>query len=148
MSKISDVYNAALRALLGFACLTKVTLAINAASAATFKTTGTTSYTCDGIWFTKAALAAQAFTAGHAVQAIGTTRYYLVTLDSAGTVRTIQGTSGGGMPDAPANQTPIGAIKIVTNASTTFTPGTTALDAAGVTATYIDLCVLPANQTP
>ncbi len=49
----------------------------------------------------------------------------------------------GDIPDEPAGYTAIGAIKVVTAAETTFTPGTTLLDAAGITATYFDVAVLP-----
>lgn len=40
-------------------CFTKATLAINAGSAATVKTTGSTIYTVNGVFYTKTALAAQ-----------------------------------------------------------------------------------------
>lgn len=160
------------RKLLDF-CLSYVTLAINAGSAATFKTTGTTTYCIGGKMLQKAALSAQAFTSGHKAQApvtiggtaYGTTALYLVQLDAAGTVSTKQSNiaiagidadgkvSGTAMP-APYDQraslpesdsgcAPIGFIKVTTNNSTTFTPGTTALDAAGLTVTYTNLAFDP-----
>lgn len=42
----------------------------------------------------------------------------------------------------------VGAIKVVTGATTTFVPGTTVLDAAGVTATYIDFSLAPGVDRP
>lgn len=156
-------------------CLSYVTLAINAASAATFKTTGTTTYVIDGKALQKAALSAQAFTAGHKAQApvtingttYGTSALYLVQLDAAGNVTTrqsniaIAGVDADGkvngtamptpydqraaLPESDSNCAPIGFIKVTTNSSTTFTPGTTALDAAGLTVTYTNLVFDPAT---
>lgn len=143
MSKLSDVFSEAARELFGFVCLTACTLAINAASAATFKTTGTTTYTSDGKFKTKAALAAQAFapvSGFHTGLAIGQTGYYVVALDGAGVVKTFEGI--GLLPDVDGGYTPIGIIKVVAN-SAAFVPGTTALDAAGLTVTYTDVSVLP-----
>ena len=60
MGKISDAAaSKALKDVLGNVCFSKATLAINAASAATIKTTGTTTYTVGGAFYTKAALSAQ-----------------------------------------------------------------------------------------
>ena len=144
MAKLSGVNYESLRELLGNICLTACTLAINAASAATFKTTGTTTYTVDGRFCTKAALVAQAFSpipgTVHAGVAIGQTGYYVVGLDAAGTVRTFEGV--GVLPDVADGFTPIGIIKVVAT-SAAFVPGTTALDAAGLTVTYTDVALLP-----
>ncbi len=52
-------------------------------------------------------------------------------------------TGNGDIPDEPNGYTAIGAIKVATAAATTFTPGTTLLDAVGITATYFDVSVLP-----
>lgn len=175
MNKLSAINDAALRAALGSRCLTKATLAINAASAATVKTTGATSYTINGVFYTKAALAAQSFAVTHRedgsavtatdaayVQPAETTVIYLVCLNAVGAVAVVQGgyagqavlyandkskvlTSDGGVPEIPAGYIAIGAVKVATAAATTFTPGTTALDAAGVTATYFDLSMVPAS---
>ena len=172
LSKISiqDVINA-----LGGMCLTKGVLAINAASAATVKTTNALTYGVGGVLYTKAALAAQSIAPTHRfdgkpvtvadpayVQPINSTVVYVVALNAAGTVAVVQGTyagqqvtygsdlskivtAGGGLPTLPAGYTPIGAIKVATNGSTTFTPGTTLLDAAGLTVTYSDLALLPVS---
>lgn len=164
--RLDDIMELPLRAALGNRVTSGVvTLAINAGSAATIKTTGTTTYQIDSRPYTKAALSAQALTAnatlqakitfqtGFYIQPISTTVYYLVLLNSAGTVTVLQGTySGqqftganiplgdGSIPDPQdLSYCAIGLIKIVTNASTTFTPATTALDAAGLTVTFYDL---------
>lgn len=168
MSRLNDVQHKAMRRLLGNRCFSKVVLAINGASAATVSTTvvpaGGIVYSVDGRQYLKANLAAQALTVNAAqqavvtgqetfyVQPVSTTVYYVVCLDSAGNVRTVQGTyfgqvfvpyiaqtGDGSIPDVGDSLTAIGMIKIATSGSVTFTPGTTALDAAGVTATYYDL---------
>lgn len=173
MSNLKQINNADLRALLGNVCLSKATLAINAGSAATIKTTGTTTYIADGVHCTKSALSAASFAVTHNylglpvatelpgayVQPASTTVHYVVAYNAAGTVAVVQGNySGqvissppgtvvygtGGLPLLPSGYTPIGIVKIVLGA-TTFTPGTTALDAASVTATYTDVCMLPST---
>ncbi len=173
MSNMSLTSDASLRKLLGNVCMTKATLAINAGGAATVRTTGTTSYLVGGLFYSKAALAAQSLAITHDekgrpvaeglaayVQPINTTVIYVIALNAAGTVAVVQGsyagqvqnyprdlsrveTGVGGVPQVPEGYTPIGAIKVVTNGVATFTPGTTALDAAGLTVTYHDAAILP-----
>lgn len=80
----------------GNQCLSKATLAINAASAATFKTTGITTFVLNGIFYTKAALSAQAFTAptGYTLPttvAASANQQFVVCLDSSGNVTTYWG---------------------------------------------------------
>lgn len=175
MSNISEVHSAGVRAAVGDRCMSKVTLAINAGAAATVKTTGAATYIIGGVFYTKAALAAQSIAATHRfdgeavsaadpayVQPAGTTVIYVVALNAAGTVAVVQGSyagqsityandkskvlvGAGGIPKLPAGYVPIGAIKVATANAATFTPGTTALDAADVTATYFDLAILPAS---
>ena len=130
MSTLADITDVRLRKALGNRCLSYPTLAINAASAATIKTTGTTTYTVDGVIYQKAALSAQAITITHDqfgrdvstqpslakyVQPVGTTVYYVIGLNAAGTVCSVQGgyagqsitynsqpyVSNGGMPIMP-----------------------------------------------
>ena len=48
----------------------------------------------------------------------------------------------GAIPDTLSTQTPIGYVKITTNGATTFTPGNTLLDAAGITAAYTDVALI------
>ena len=90
--------------------------------------------------------------AGFYVQPANTTVYYVLAVNAAGTVRTIQGTySGqplqpgihalgdGTIPDAPDTWVPFCIVK-VTTAGSTFTPGSTAL--TGI-ATLFDIVALP-----
>mgnify|MGYP000877198775 FL=1 len=104
------------------------------------------------------------------IQPVSTTVYYVICLDASGNVKVVQGNYAGqklssdptvgigasvagatwvgegGVPDLPSlDYAPIGILKVATNGSTTFTAGTTLLDAAGVTVTYIDVSVLPAT---
>jgi hypothetical protein len=161
MATLKDSGNAVTRTLEGYRNTSAAGLAINAAGAATFKTTSGYTYLSDGVFKTKAALAAQAFSAGHAVQPIGQTLYYTVGLDAAGNVFTYQGTApsnnqvaealANNLPassvaskiaDVPPGVTAVGLIKVVAT-GTAFTPGATALDAAGITATFFDVALLP-----
>lgn len=140
MSKINDVNDEAIQELVGDRNYSAAGLAINAGSAATFKSASSYLYTVDGVFKRKNMLSAQAFSAGHAVQAIGETGYYVVGLDVDGNVTTYQGI--GHIPDVPNGITPVGLIKLVAT-SAAFTPGTSALDLAGTTDTYYDIAVLP-----
>ena len=165
MAKLSDLLTRMQIELLGFSNQSKAVLAINAALAATVKTTNAFAYTNNGIQLTKAALAAQSivpthtgngkFVGGAYVQPVSTTVYYTLGLDALGAVTVVQGsfvgqlglpgaagTSAAGdgtLPESPVGSTPVGVIKVVTNGATTFTPGTTALDAAGLTVSYFDV---------
>lgn len=173
MSKISSIPSGDVRKALTNMCLSAAVLAINAASAATVKTTGAIVYTIDGIARTKAALAAQSIAVTHDFQGkpvatgfpayaqpAGTRVIYVLSANAAGTVAVSQGThlgqtlpkkadlsviltGTGGVPDEPAGYTAFGAIVVNLSAAATFTPGTTALDAANVVATYYDISILP-----
>ena len=161
MSRGNDIGRRAERGLACNMSYVKGVLAINAASAATVKTTNALTYTVDGVQYTKTALSAQALTAytGNTfyTQPASTTVYYVLGVNAAGTVYCFQGTytgqtqnplradfsvGDGSIPDVPDGVTPFGMIKVVTGA-TTFLPGTDALDKASVTFTFYDLAVIP-----
>lgn len=143
----------------GNLCLSKVTLDKNGVGAATFRNTGTINYTVDGIYYTRAAFTAQAFSAGHAALVGngnngGRACVFGVWLDAAGNITTTQGpivnmidvvnrVTAVPIPDQVPGRTMIGMIFVRTNSSTTFTPGTTALDASGVTTLYYDTLARP-----
>lgn len=179
MAKQSDISSKAVRDGIGSMCVgaaTKPALQINAASAATVKTATALTYCIDGILYSKAALSAQALTVNATqqkmvtgrstfyVQPANTTVYYLLCIDAAGTVITVQGTYSGQTGFMPDSNTPvtfaggvpdvdtstyavIGMLKVALGA-TTFTPGTTLLDAANVTVTYYDLSHIPGASAP
>jgi len=144
MAALSDLFRDKERKLIGNMALNSGALAINAAEAATFKTVNTVTYLSNGVFKSKGAFSANAFTAGHATQAIGETGYYVVGLSAAGAVSTYQGI--GAIPDVPDGITPIGIIKVVADTAV-FNPDTTALDASTCTFTFYDVSVLPATQT-
>lgn len=85
------------------------------------------------------------------VQAASTSCLYLVQLDSSGNLTTKKGTEqltaslGDNLslqwPAPDDDKCPIGGFKVALNSSTTFTGGTTDLDAAGVTDTYYDFAM-------
>lgn len=171
MSDLRNSQAADLRALLGTRGVTKATLAA-AGAVATVATTGTNTFMVDGILYTFAAWTVQAVTVTHnmfgtavAVQAAyvqpaGTTVHYVIGLNAAGTVCSVQGsysgqpiaavsgvtqatTGAGGLPIMPTGYAPIGIIKVVTAGAATFTAGTTLWNAANVTATVSDVSLLP-----
>lgn len=114
----------------------------------------------DGVRAAKAAAATNlpltaAGVNGTAVQPAQSTCLYLLVTNAAGVVSSVMGkpilstilantAAVLTWPELPANVAPFGAVRITTGA-TTFQPGTTALDAANVTAAYIPLFALPAN---
>lgn len=87
----------------------------------------------------------------------GSTRLYLLLLDASGNLSVLPGAivdSAELAAGRVALQFPvvtavgvccIGALRIALTAGTAFLPGTTALNAAGVTATYLNLADVPAN---
>lgn len=176
MTTLAQVNDLSLRRAMGDRCYTKGVLAINAAGAATVKTTNALVFSVDGILYTKAALAAQSIAVTHNlfgfaasgasasgpgayVQPANTTVIYVIAVNAAGTVAVVQGgysgqsvtapggvvmVSKGEVPAVPVGYAPVAAMKVALGA-TTFTPGTTLLDAANVTVTYTDLSLLPAT---
>lgn len=169
---LDEIVQSQIRQALANRVLTRPILAINAASAATVATSAAIVFTIDGQIYNKAALSAQVLTANATlqqkttfqpsfyVQPVSTTVYYTLVMNAAGTVSCMQGQftgqvfSGASIPFGATSIpdpddlafVPFGGIKVVTNASTTFTPATTALDAAGLTTTYRDYAgVIPAT---
>lgn len=176
MSALSSIQNGDLRKALGNYCESKIALAISGGSgAATLANTGTINYVIDGVKKTKSALSTQSFAATHDfrglavsstngiaeyTQPAGTTVYYLVCLNAAGTVAIVQGTysgqsisvngqpglvltGNGAIPAEPDGYTAIGMVKVVTAGAATFNPATTNFDATNVTSTFYDLDRVP-----
>lgn len=79
------------------------------------------------------------------VQAVSTTCFYLISVNSSGVENTVKGKDDETtyLPALPDTECLIGIIKIVTNSSTTFTIGTTDFDAAGITDTFYDYTHAP-----
>ena len=147
-------------------CLASAALA-NGTNAGTIKTvTNPIAYTINGEFKSKAATdnvsiaysgpsvygtpANGSFTGGVG----GSTRLYGIFIDGAGAISVLPGpvvnTAELAAGSAPLHFPPtqrnlccIGALRIAVTANTTFVPGTTALGAAGVTATYLNLSSIP-----
>lgn len=111
-------------------------------NANTIKTQAAISFSIGGTMYTKAITDNIAMTAC-AQQAISTYCLYLASINAAGTVTLTKGTEvatdTATLPATPANNVAFGYIKVATDASHTFTSGTTDLSAAGITATYANL---------
>lgn len=143
----------------------------DSATAAKIKTTATITFTINGVFKSKGATdnivpsytgasvyraptgvgtAEGPFTGG----ANGSTRLYNVYLDADGnfsvlpgpivdTAALAAGTAALHFAPPQKDKACIGAMRIAVTAGTTFVPGTTALDATGVTTTYLNLSSVP-----
>lgn len=126
----------------------------NAAGAATVDIGTTFTYALDGLLYSKTASDTIASVTG-AVQATGTTCYYLLSVDSTGSVTTTKGTavtfgSTPTVPTLPASNAPFGLIKIAitTTATGSFTLGTTAFNTiTGVTETFYNVGRMPSGAS-
>lgn len=86
---------------------------------------------------------------GGTVIPVSSYRWYLAVISTLGTVTTIPGEINmPWLPEIPASQAPIGAFKIATDGTHTFTPGLTSLNATGITDTYYDLSCVPKAGIP
>jgi hypothetical protein len=107
-------------------------------------------FVIDGYVYHKADAATVLPLSAGRVQGLLTTCLYLMCIDAAGDVTSVQGeevltadlTAGTKtlpIPEPTAGTCPFGMVKVATASTATFTPGTTALDAANITETYYDL---------
>ena len=117
-------------------------LATHGSASPLFKTANTIQYSIANKAYLKAATDSLAFTAA-SIQANATYCLYMVTLDVSGNFATVKGTAVATdvavLPAVPASQVCVGYIKVNTGGASTFTAGTTNLDAAGLVVTYVDL---------
>lgn len=135
--KLQDLFTGLLNRCFGICGL------VIATTSTKIKTATAVDYTINGLNYQKAATDNITITAG-AVQAISTFCKYLVSVDSSGAVTTTKGEDATTavlalLPDLPADNAPIGYFQVATSGADTFTAGTTALDAAQVTDTYVDM---------
>lgn len=137
------VLDAVQRFLFGTRAFTSGGLAIGTTKSK-IKTASIINYCIDGIMYVKAITDDLFVFTDTTVQAISTTKYYLLALDATGAAGVFTGTSTE-LPACPAGYCPVGYVKIVTSGAGTFIPGTTLLDAAQVTATYVDLSCVPSG---
>jgi hypothetical protein len=138
-------------------------------NAGTIKSTATITYTVNGRFASKAATdnVSIAYTGaavysqnaverngGFTGQTGGSTRLYNIYLDAAGnfsiepgkivnTAELAAGVAPLEFAGAQRAKACVGALRVAVTAGTTFVPGTTALNASGVTATFINLSSVP-----
>lgn len=138
----------------GTFCSGKATLAIGDGAKTGPAITVTSVFHIDGNTYSKTGAPAVLPLTAAAVQPVLTKCLYLIVIDSAGAVTSVKGiaqltadlvagTKVLQWPDVPADKCPVGAVKITLASTATFTAGTTALDAANVTATYYDFAFVP-----
>ena len=147
---LAGVQHRALRNMLGNRALNFVGLVIGTT------TTSTVDYdafdfTIGGRCYEQAAGVTEALTVldyygATKVQAAGTTCFYMVSVNAAGTENIIKGKDDEttNLPALPDTECLIGIIKVVTVA-VTFTPATTDFDASGVTTTFYDYIHAPTS---
>jgi hypothetical protein len=136
---LKDIESAILRAQIGTRAFSSGALAIGGTTTKV-KIAAAIQFCIDNVNYVKAITDNLFVHTDLTVQAANTTRYYLLTLDASGNALITQGTATA-LPDCPADQCPVGYLKIVTTA--TFTPATTAHGAAGITTTYVNLSQMP-----
>lgn len=134
----------------GYLSLTSAVLA-EGTNSGTFKTSSTLTYVNNGVFKAKSATDNLTFSSGHASVAPSKACLFGVWIDADGNVTTSQGPIGTAgepcpVPAAPAgNLTLVGLIKVTTDDSTTFIPGTTDLGAGGVTDAYTNCMAMPGS---
>ena len=161
---LGDIKDAALKYLLGNRVNSKAGLAIGSV-ATKVSTAAALVYSVNGIMCSLAA-GDIVLTTGLPVVPVGSLAWYLLCADAFGNVTTVQGLNVGqgqtdantgariagifpnnALPPVPAGTTAFGAVKVITDATHAFTPGTTAFNAAGITTTYYDLACVPDDDT-
>lgn len=134
----------------GFVSLTAAGVA-EGTNANTFKTTNTLAYTSNGVFKSKGATDNVAFTSGIGTVPPSSAALYAVWIDGSGNFSNSRGPVAAAgepcpVPTAPAaDLTLVGLIKVTTNSSTTFTPGSTDLGNAGVTDVFYDCMAMPGS---
>lgn len=173
MSSLATIQHSAIRRALGNRVLSKPGLAVDGVN---MDSAAAIVYTIDGVTYSKAQLADQDMAVTHdcfakpitAVnlayeQPISTTVFYVMAINANGDIAIVQGDYAGqviadevdlsrvnegtgAIPPEPEGYTAFGLVKVATNSSATFTPGTTSMAASGVTTTVYDVSMLPASM--
>jgi len=134
----------------GSACFTAGGVA-EGTNSATIQLAVAVDYAIDGVIYEKAITDNLAITAA-TEQAVGTICCYLAYINAAGTVATLKGaevavtdnTDGFVFwPECPDGYSAVGGFTIVTDATHTYTAGTTDNSATGITDVYFDLMQVP-----
>lgn len=181
MSRLDDIFDGAIKLAFAAKTVSAHVFAATGGATATVQTTGAIVSHIGGVTRSRAAISAQSLAPTHDifgnagaaayVQPNGTTVYYVLGVNAAGTIAVVQGTfqgqnlvppvtsgvgalanSGtsfvgdGSIPNLPAGFAPFGLLKVVTGGSSTFTPGTTLLNAAGLVNTFWDINLIPEGR--
>lgn len=122
-------------------CTTSAGLVIGSGSKVKAKVANTINYVIDGVLYQKTTAE---IALGGANQATATACIYLISVNASGTLACTQGdpvasTATPVIPDLPADSAPVGYVKVVNATGSNFQPGTTELDASGLTVTYVNL---------
>lgn len=144
-------------AVTGTGATTTAATVVTHVSVQKIATANTLQYAIDGQTYSVAATADIAV--GGDTLPVSSTRWYLVSVDASGnftatpnqTTQNVDGTTYTlpvTLPPIPANEAACGAVKVATDATHTFIPGTTALNATGITTTFYNLAVVPAAGHP
>ena len=134
----------------GFQSLTAAGLA-EGTTANTYKTVNTLAFTINGVFKSKGATDNIAFTSGVGTVPPSSAALYAIWIDTNGNFSNTRGPVVAAADPCPvptqttANVALVGLLKIVTDASTTFTPTSTDLGASGVTDTFFDCSVMPGS---
>lgn len=107
------------------------------------KTTNQVDFSIDGAVKRKAA-ADNFWTLTGGVLAISSWQKWILCVDASGVASVVIGTASTvsaaavGLPVLPASKSVFGTLTVATSGAVTFTPGTTLLGAAGITASFVD----------
>jgi hypothetical protein len=143
---LSDVENDAVRKMMGTRAFSLCSAGIGG-TATKARLSATVYYCINGKMYSKGTTD-DVWTLAGSVVPVSSTKYFLLCLDATGTGVVVEGTStthgqipvdANGLPTA----CPVAELKVETDSTHTFTPGTTNLSAAGITDTYTDISVLP-----
>lgn len=181
MSRLDNIFTDAIKKAFAATTLSAHVFAATGGATATVQTTGAIVSQIGGVTRSRAELAAQSLAPTHDIfgnantsvyaQPIGSTVYYVLGVNAAGTVSIVQGTfagqnlvppvtsgvgalanSGtsfvgdGSVPSLPDGFAPAGLLKVVNGSAGTFTPGTTNLNTAGLALTFWDINLIPEGR--
>lgn len=123
--------------------LTDIATIAMATTKSKVKTTTTAKFSSNGVVVTKAATD-NFWTLTGAAMAVSVFRKYLLCINASGTASVIASSDAAAAADCMFTALPatgvcvVGVLTVATDATNPFTPATTLLDAAGITATYTD----------
>lgn len=155
---LEDINIEAMKSIMGTMISNSAKIAIGT-TASKVKTVAAVDFMIDGQLYTLAATDDFFAHTDTSVQPVASTRYYMLVVDASGVGYIIAGpstltaavttqTNKAACPKVPAGKCLVGILKIVTDATHTFIPGTTLNTAAGITATYYNVAAVPSAGIP